>query len=198
MRSSEVPVRILPFAPFGAPPPLIFLEANAFVQWLGKARAQKNAPREQENSSLRAKRSNPGAGCTGSWIASSRSLSSGRPLRAGPVGSSQRRALLSAPARRGTPQNSLANFVGTPSRGRGAILRSKMVEGARGGVRGAEGRSKLMRQRRGCHPHPIALRAIDLPPPGGGEEVSAPARMKSYATLAMRLGENTRCLTFCR
>src|SRR5579859_4404674 len=41
MRSSEVPVRILPFAPFGAPPPLIFLEANAFVQWLGKARAQK-------------------------------------------------------------------------------------------------------------------------------------------------------------
>src|SRR5579872_3484806 len=26
--------------------------------------------------------------------------------------------VLSAPARRGTPQNSLANFVGTPSRGR--------------------------------------------------------------------------------
>src|SRR5579864_5515282 len=46
MRSSEVPVRILPFAPFGAPPPLIFLEANAFVQWLAKTRAQKNAPRE--------------------------------------------------------------------------------------------------------------------------------------------------------
>src|SRR5579864_566940 len=41
MRSSEVPVRILPFAPFGAPPPLIFLEANAFVQWLAKTRAQK-------------------------------------------------------------------------------------------------------------------------------------------------------------
>src|SRR5579864_8568122 len=46
MRSSEVPVRILPFAPFGAPPPLIFLEANAFVQWLAKTRAQKNASRE--------------------------------------------------------------------------------------------------------------------------------------------------------
>jgi hypothetical protein len=47
MRSSEVPVRILPFAPFGAPPPLIFLEANAFVQWLAKTRAQK-ARRENE------------------------------------------------------------------------------------------------------------------------------------------------------
>src|SRR5579864_8187794 len=47
MRSFEVPVRILPFAPFGAPPPLIFLEANAFVQWLAKTRAQKNAPRER-------------------------------------------------------------------------------------------------------------------------------------------------------
>jgi|GEM_PF-3712148 len=47
MRSSEVPVRILPFAPFGAPPPLIFLEANAFVQWLAKTRAQKNASRER-------------------------------------------------------------------------------------------------------------------------------------------------------
>src|SRR5579864_8861111 len=54
MRSSEVPVRILPFAPFGAPPPLIFLEANAFVQWLAKTRAQRNASREWENSSLRA------------------------------------------------------------------------------------------------------------------------------------------------
>src|SRR5579864_8977933 len=45
MRSSEVPVRILPFAPFGAPPPLIFLEANAFVQWLGKTRAQRRVAR---------------------------------------------------------------------------------------------------------------------------------------------------------
>src|SRR5579864_7552343 len=41
MRSSEVPVRILPFAPFGAPPPLIFLEAKGFVHCRGKARAQK-------------------------------------------------------------------------------------------------------------------------------------------------------------
>src|SRR5579864_1079669 len=45
MRSAEVPVRILPCAPFGAPPPLIFLEANAFVQWLGKARAQRRVAR---------------------------------------------------------------------------------------------------------------------------------------------------------
>jgi len=52
MRSSEVPVRILPFAPFGAPPPLIFLEANAFVQWLAKTRAQKNAPRERRGFAL--------------------------------------------------------------------------------------------------------------------------------------------------
>src|SRR5579859_5790044 len=52
MRSSEVPVRILPFAPFGAPPPLIFLEANAFVQWLAKTRAPKNASRERRSSYL--------------------------------------------------------------------------------------------------------------------------------------------------
>jgi hypothetical protein len=35
---------LLDNAPIGAPPPLIFLEA-AFVQWLGKARAQKRAAR---------------------------------------------------------------------------------------------------------------------------------------------------------
>ncbi len=34
-------------APIGAPPPLIFLEANVFVQWLAKPRAQKTR-RENE------------------------------------------------------------------------------------------------------------------------------------------------------
>src|SRR5579859_378537 len=56
MRSSEVPVRILPFAPFGAPPPLIFLEANAFVQWLAKPRAQKT---RRENEIVRAFATSP-------------------------------------------------------------------------------------------------------------------------------------------
>src|SRR5579859_7425554 len=68
MRSSEVPVRILPFAPFGAPPPLIFLEANAFVQWLAKTRAPKNASRERSCFIRpRAKRGGGGPSCEARW-----------------------------------------------------------------------------------------------------------------------------------
>jgi len=43
-------------------------------------------------------------------------------------------------------------------------------------------RSKL---RKKIHPHPIALRAIDLPPPGGGEESAVPHSHNPNIALAM-------------
>src|SRR5579864_2704954 len=50
MRSSEVPVRILPFAPFGAPPPLIFLEATVACSGLARLGRKKT---RRENSEAR-------------------------------------------------------------------------------------------------------------------------------------------------
>jgi len=46
----------------------------------------------------------------------------------------------------------------------------RRAQRAGAGSVGAECKSKLMRWCRGRDPHPIALRAIDLPLPGGGEE----------------------------
>ncbi len=91
------------YAPFGAPPPLM---GGPFVKTFGKPRGanKKRSARTMvlviASQRTRAKSRGPMTGsakqsraaCDGRearWIASSRSLSSGRPLRAGPVGSSQ-------------------------------------------------------------------------------------------------------------
>jgi hypothetical protein len=57
MRSSNVPVRILQFAPFGAPPPLIFSEAKlscrAVREVLAKLGRKQKTRRENERTHAR-------------------------------------------------------------------------------------------------------------------------------------------------
>src|SRR5579859_2184709 len=116
MRSSEVPVRILPFAPFGAPPPLIFWRQTLSCSGLPRLGRKKRVARTGEL-----------------VIASGAKQSRGgvhRLLDCFVAALLAMTAFLSAPARRGTPQNSLANFVGTPSRGGGPSREAKWWKGS--------------------------------------------------------------------
>jgi|GEM_PF-4542391 len=96
-------------------------------------------------------------------------------------------AFLSSPARRGTPQNSLANFVGTPSRGRGTVSRSEIVEGVQRRrlvfVAGVSSRPRnplhhpsLAIARYGRSPSPAPLRSA-----GEDEEARRPRRFAFVA-----------------